>query len=280
MKTILDTLNGGTQWLEKRGVSDARRNMQLLLCHRLDCTKIQLYTRFDEPLTEEMLVPLRDDLKRRGEGEPLQHILGTVEFYRRDFKSDSRALIPRPETEELVEMLVKDKELKPTRILDVGCGSGVIGLSLAAEYGEDAEITCVDISEDALALAKENASLLGIKNVTFLQSNLLSNVEGGFDLIVANLPYVPEVDRSTLARELAYDPDLALYSGKDGLDLIRIFIQQLPNHLNNNATVALEIGIHQHTEVEQLLAHAGFSGIRTENDLSGIARFPFATYSA
>lgn len=314
MKTILETLDGGTQWLEKKGIEDARRNMQLLICHQLDCSKIQLYTRFDETLNEIDLIPLREKLKLRGEGTPLQHLLGTVEFYRREFKTDGRALIPRPETEELVEIALElaNKKLTPSptsielpttesdlteapnnsdpeqieepqdekpkfKILDMGCGSGVIGLSLAAELGPRAEVTCADISEEALSLAKENHELLGIKNVTFLTSNLFSKVNDHYDLIVANLPYVPETDRPDLAPELEHDPDLALYGGQDGLDIIKIFIHQITNHLNNQGSIALEIGILQHTQVEQLLAQAGFSDITTHEDISGISRFPVAT---
>jgi len=316
MKTILETLDGGTQWLEKKGIEDARRNMQLLICHQLDCSKIQLYTRFDETINEADLIPLREKLKLRGEGTPLQHLLGTVEFYRKEFKTDARALIPRPETEELVEIAIElaNKKLtsapppiedplltetpedqdQPTdnqepeeleeekpkfKILDMGCGSGVIGLSLAAEIGPRAEVTCADISEEALSLAKENSELLGIKNVTFLSSNLFSKVEDKYDLVIANLPYVPETDRPSLAPELEHDPDLALYGGKDGLDIIKLFIQQIPLHLNNHADIALEIGIHQHQQVEQLLAQAGFSSITTRQDLSGISRFPVATFT-
>ncbi|MGJ8657332.1 MAG: peptide chain release factor N(5)-glutamine methyltransferase [Akkermansiaceae bacterium] len=310
MKTILETLDGGTQWLEKKGIEDARRNMQLLICYQLDCSKIQLYTRFDEQLNETDLVPLREKLRLRGEGTPLQHLLGTVEFYRREFKTDGRALIPRPETEELVEIAIElaNKKLTSTptpidfhvtepdltetsnieesspeekpkfKILDMGCGSGVIGITLAAELGMRVEVTCADISEDALTLAKENCELLGIKNVTFLTTNLFSRVEDSYDLVIANLPYVPETDRPLLAPELAHDPDLALYGGKDGLDIIKVFLQQIPNHLNNEASIALEIGIHQHLEVEQLMKQAGFSDISTQQDISGISRFPIATF--
>ncbi len=313
MKTILETLDGGTQWLEKKGIEDARRNMQLLICYQLDCSKIQLYTRFDETINEADLIPLREKLKLRGEGTPLQHLLGTVEFYRREFKTDSRALIPRPETEELVEIAIelankkltspplvieeppltetpdneeqpshhqKHEEEKPKfKILDMGCGSGVIGLSLAGELGPRVEVTCADISEDALSLAKENSELLGIKNVTFLTTNLFSKVEDKYDLVIANLPYVPETDRPSLAPELEHDPDLALYGGKDGLDIIKLFIQQIHLHLNNHADIALEIGIHQHQQVEQLLTQASFTDIFTRQDLSGISRFPVATFT-
>lgn len=310
MKTILETLDGGTQWLEKKGIDDARRNMQLLICHQLDLSKIQLYTSYDRQLAEAELIPLREKLKLRGEGTPLQHLLGTVEFFRREYKTDSRALIPRPETEELVEIAIglaskkltstpeelltessntaeiADDELekleineKPKlKILDMGCGSGIIGISLAAELGPRVEVTCVDISEEALNLAKENSELIGIKNVTFLSSNLFSNIEDSYDLIVANLPYVPEVDRPTLAPELEHDPDLALYGGQDGLDIIKIFIQQLGKHLNNEADIALEIGIHQNKEVEQLLAEANFENITTKQDMAGISRFPIAKF--
>lgn len=314
MKTILETLDGGTQWLEKKGIEDARRNMQLLICHQLDISKIQLYTSFDQQLDEADLIPLREKLKLRGEGTPLQHLLGTVEFFRREFKSDGRALIPRPETEELVEIAIDlankkltsapeetpeeiltepsnseiDTEVteeiqieeKPKlNILDMGCGSGIIGITLAAELGPRVEVTCADISEEALTLAKENKELLGIKNVTFLTSNLFSNIEDSYDLIVANLPYVPEVDRPSLAPELEHDPDLALYGGKDGLDIIKLFIQKIGTHLSNEADIALEIGIHQHKEVEQLLASAGFTDIITKTDISGISRFPIAKFN-
>ena len=314
MKTILETLDGGIQWLEKKGIEDARRNMQLLICHQLDCSKIQLYTRFDETLNETDLIPLREKLKLRGDGTPLQHLLGTVEFLRREFKTDGRALIPRPETEELVELslelanqnlnltskekhtstvieesteaettLTEEQETKKEsipayKILDMGCGSGVIGISMAAELGIRAEVTCTDISNDALNLAQENKDILGIKNVTFLTSNLFSNIEERYDLIIANLPYVPETDRNTLAPELAHDPDLALYSGNDGLDLIKLFIAKLPNHLNDNAIVTMEIGIHQNKHVEELLSNAGFTDIKTQKDISGISRFPTARF--
>jgi release factor glutamine methyltransferase len=316
MKTILETLDGGTQWLEKKGIEDARRNMQLLICHQLDISKIQLYTRFDQPLDEVDLVPLREKLKLRGEGTPLQHLLGTVEFFRREYKTDGRALIPRPETEELVEIAIElankkltsipvlieepsettnsdeenpqappedliEEEKPKFKILDMGCGSGVIGITLAAELGIRVEVTCADISEEALSLAKENSELLGIKNVTFLPTNLFSNLETGesYDLVVANLPYVPEVDRPSLAPELEHDPDLALYGGEDGLDVIKIFIQQVRKHLNEQADIALEIGINQFREVEQLLSQAGFENIITKKDMSGISRFPIATHS-
>ena len=283
MKTILETLDGGTLWLEKKGIVDARRNMQLMMSYQLDCSKIQLYTRFDEPLDENNLAPMRDMLKRRGEGVPLQHILGTVEFFRHEFKTDERALIPRPETEELVELVLKEIATKaksgPIKILDMGCGSGVIGLSLAAELGSQAIVTCADTSDEALALARENAERLEIKNVTFCTTNLFSNINESFDLIVANLPYVPETDREHLAPELSHDPDLALFGGKDGLDIIKVFIHESKNHINNDAIIALEIGIHQSTQVEQLFTASGFHSISTHDDISGIPRFPIAHFA-
>ena len=279
MKTILETLDSGTQWLEKKGVDDARRNMQLLVCHQLNCSKIQLYTRFDQPLAEEDLAPLRDMLKRRGNREPLQHILGTVEFYRRDFYSDARALIPRPETEELCEIILKElTPSAPSKALDMGTGSGIIGITLALEYGSQSSITCADTSTDALELTKKNITALGAENVKQLHTDLFDSVEGKYDLIAANLPYVPERDRASLEAELEFDPDLALFSGEDGLDIIRKFIQECPSYLEDGAQIALEIGIHQNKEVEQLLEQAGFTEIKTFPDMSGIYRFPTARW--
>lgn len=274
MTTVLEVIDGGTRYLEKRGIDDARRNMQYLVAHHLNCTRMELYTRFDQPLEESALAPIRNSLKRRGEGEPLQHLLGTVVFHGRTFRSDRRALIPRPETEELAEMCLK-LDLPPNaRVLDVGCGSGVLGLTLAAER-PGWQVTLADISIEALQLAQENAESLGI-DVAWCYTDLFSNIAGRYDLIVANLPYVPDGERATVAKEVTFDPELALYSGADGLDLIRRMIPESKAHLNPGGWVALEIGHDQASQVAELFEDCAFQDVRTEIDLSGIARFPFA----
>jgi len=277
MKSVLETINGGASYLEKREVEDARRNMEHLLAKVLECSRMQLYTQFDRPLEEEVLAPLRELLKKRGEGIPLQHLLGEVHFHGRDFTCDGRGLIPRPETEELVEMILKQMPGENLQILDVGCGSGVIGLSLAAGKS-DSHVTLVDISEDALELTRENAEKLGLGHVDIFQSNLLDQVTGSFDLIVANLPYVPEGEAATMARELAYDPSLALFSGVDGMDLLRRFIPVAYGFLKPGGWLALEIGYDQASQVRLCLERSGFTEIEVRKDLSGIARFPFAQH--
>jgi release factor glutamine methyltransferase len=275
MSTVLETIDGGTRYLEKRGIEDARRNMQIMVAHQLACTRMQLYTQFDRPLGESELVPLREMLKRRGEGVPLQHVLGVVSFHHRDFKSDARALIPRPETEELAEWILSMSMGDDLKVLDMGCGSGVLGLTLAAER-PSWQVTLADVSEDALALTKENAAALGIGNARFLRSDLFSSIEGEFDGIVANLPYVPESERASLSREVMHDPALALFGGADGLDIIRRFIPEAFRRLKPDGWLVLEIGHDQASQVEEILRSSGFADIEVKTDLSGVARFPFA----
>jgi release factor glutamine methyltransferase len=275
MSTVLETIDGGARYLEKRGIEDSRRNMQIMVAHQLACTRMQLYTQFDRPLGESELVPLREMLKRRGEGVPLQHVLGVVSFHHRDFKSDARALIPRPETEELAEWILSMSMGDDLKVLDMGCGSGVLGLTLAAER-PTWHVTLADVSEDALALAKENAAALGISNARFLRSDLFSAVEGEFDGIVANLPYVPESERASLSREVMHDPALALFGGADGLDVIRRFIPEAFRRLKPGGWMVLEIGHDQASQVEEILRSSGFADIEVKTDLSGVARFPFA----
>ncbi|MEM9080654.1 MAG: peptide chain release factor N(5)-glutamine methyltransferase [Verrucomicrobiota bacterium] len=277
MTTVLEVIDKGTAYLEKRNIENARLNMQLLVAHHLGCSRMDLYLRFDEPLTDEQLQPIRSHLKQRGERIPLQHLLGSVEFCRREFKTDSRALIPRPETEELVSLILHQAHTlnKPTRLLDLGTGSGILGITLALELPQVSEAVLSDISPDALALAQENAATHQAE-FTLIESNLFQNLTGTFDLIVANLPYVPEIDRPTLAPELAHDPDLALFSGPDGLDLLRQFIPLALQHLNPNGLLALEIGHNQHEKIAELLKSSEFQEIDIRSDLSGISRFPFA----
>jgi len=275
MTTVLETIEGGTRYLEKRGIEDARRNMQMLVAHQLGCTRMDLYTQFDRPMQESELSPLREALKKRGEGIPLQHLLGRVWFHKHEFKTDARALIPRPETEELAEWLLTWELPENQRLLDMGCGSGVLGLTLAAaRSGWD--VILADVSPDALALATENAAALEITNASFLESDLFSAINGTFDGIVANLPYVPESERATMAREVLHDPALALFSGADGLDLIRRFIPQAYQHLNPGGWLVMEIGHDQASQVAGFLQASGFAEIEVKPDLSGIARFPFA----
>ena len=275
MSTVLETIDKGTLYLEKRGIADARRNMQLLVARQLDCTRTQLYVQFDRPLGERELQPLREALKSRGEGVPIQHLLGNVEFHRRTFKTDARALIPRPETEELAEWLLGRDLPATTAVLDMGCGSGILGLTLAAER-PDWHVTLADVSPDALALARENAEALAISNITFALSDLFAGLTGSFGGIVANLPYVPETERPSLTREVLHDPALALFGGPDGLDIIRRFIPEAFARLDPGGWLALEIGHQQSAPVATMLERAGFLSVEVKSDLSNIPRFPLA----
>lgn len=275
MTTVLETIDGGARYLEKRGIEDARRNMQMLVAHQLGCTRMDLYLQFDRPMEESDLVPLRENLKKRGEGVPLQHLLGTIWFHKQEFKTDARALIPRPETEELAEWILKWDLPVDSRVLDMGCGSGVLGLTLASER-PGWSVTLADVSPDALSLAQENAASQEIGNAAFLHSDLFSAVDGHFDGIVANLPYVPESERATISREVTHDPDLALFSGEDGLDLIRRFIPDAFGRLKPGGWLVLEIGHDQASQVAGILKASSFTDIEVKTDLSGIERFPFA----
>ncbi|MCX8237578.1 MAG: peptide chain release factor N(5)-glutamine methyltransferase [Akkermansiaceae bacterium] len=276
MTTILDVLEKGATFLEHKGIADPRLNMELMVAHELGLKRMDLYLRFDQPLEEGQLSSLRDKLKKRGQHIPLQHLNGTVHFGRYEFKSDHRALIPRPETEELVELIEKEALPKPARILDLGCGSGVLGLTLAKNLGTDcSHLVLADLSTEALALCEENAAALEVE-ATFVKSDLFSSIEAPFDLIVANLPYIAETERSKVEPEVLHDPDMALFSGPDGLDLLRTFCAQCSSYLNPGGLVALEVGYDQGEIISKLLKDAGLTDISVGKDLNEIPRFPLA----
>jgi release factor glutamine methyltransferase len=276
--TVLGVLQSTTAYFKKRGIENPRLNAEHLLAHTLDRTRMELYLEFERILGEAELVPLRDLVRRRGEGEPLQHLLGTVEFCGQTFLCDRRAMVPRPETEELVEFLKSEIRNPKSEIVDVGTGSGVIALSLAAEFPE-AKILAVDVSEEALALAEENAARLNLSDkVRFLKSHLLEKVDGAFDLIVANLPYISTQDRHTLSREVLRDPEVALFAGAQGDELVRELIAQAPARLRPGGLLALEIGLDQSQGLLSSLAEKKYRDIYSKNDYSGVIRFLFARY--
>jgi release factor glutamine methyltransferase len=276
--TVLEVLQSTTAYFEKRAIESPRLNAEHLIAHSLGKKRIELYLEFERPLSEPELAPLRALVRRRGQGEPLQHLLGTVEFANHVFVTDKRALIPRPETEQLVEYLCDLGWPERPRILDVGTGSGVIALSLAARFPH-AEIRAVDLSEDALTLARENAEQLGIpERIQFSQGHLLEKVEGVFDLIVANLPYVATTDAAQLAPELRHDPAVALFGGPAGDELIRELIAAAPPHLRAGGMLALEIGVDQQTTLGDFLAAKNYHDICSKKDYAGTPRFLFARY--
>lgn len=280
MTTILDTLQKGAGYLERHGVEEARLNMQYLLAHALDCERMQLYLDFDKPMDEQVLVVLRDLVKRRGEGTPLQHLTGTVEFCAYEFKCDDRGLVPRPETEQLVELIVAKDWQPGVRILDMGTGSGVIGLSLAAKLAGELEavITLADLSDSALALAEENRQGLEIseERVTLLQSDLFASISGRYDLIVANLPYISQTDMQKLSREVMCDPQLALAGGQAGTELMERFLNECREYLNPGGLVAMEFGFQQANALRKMTLAVGLEKVEIVSDDSGHERFLFA----
>ena len=277
--TVLEVLQSTTAYFKKRDIESPRLNAEHLLAHTLERRRIDLYLEFERPLAETELAPLRELVRRRGQGEPLQHLLGTVEFAGRVFLCDKRALVPRPETEELVERIIQSAVTHhPSTILDVGTGSGVIALTLAAQFPE-AEVDAVDISNDALALARENAARLDLQDrVRFAKGNLLAQIQGAFDLIVANLPYVATGDRPALSREVLHDPAVAVFAGERGDELVRELISAARDRLRPGGMLALEVGIGQADDLAALLAEKNYHDVVSIRDYCGVTRFLFGRY--
>lgn len=278
MKPLLEVLQSGAAYLTKRNVEEARLNMEHLLAHVLQCRRMDLYLRFDRSIAEPDLAVLRDLLKRRGEGEPLQHLLGTVDFMGHELVCDHRALVPRPETERLVEIVIEQiGKPHPSRVLDMATGSGCIGLALAKAWPE-ANVMLADISEDALELARLNTSRLDLDSrVRLLRSDLFDKLEGQtFDVVMANLPYIPHAEIASLSREVRRDPLLALDGGDDGMEIVIRFLDAVQGHLNDHGLIALEVGHDQGAKTAALCGERGFIEVSVRSDLAGVERFVLA----
>ena len=284
--TIMKILNWTKQYFEAKGVENPRLDAEVLLCAVLKCQRITLYVDFERPLSEEELATYREYVRRRGNFEPLAYILGERAFMRNTFKVNKATLVPRPETELLVESLVRIapmlKREGDVKILDIGTGSGAIIVSLL-DYLPNAKGVGVDISVDALIVAKENSEKIGVTGrIGFVRSDVFSKLplEKKFDIIVSNPPYIPAGDIAGLDKDVQQEPRGALDGGADGLDFYRRITAEAMDHMAEEGVLAFEIGVGQAAAVQQLCLDAGFVKTAVRKDYAGIERMAFAVKAA
>lgn len=269
--TPLELLAWTQEFFARKGVDAPRLTAEVLLAHALGCDRVRLYLDFDKPLGEPELARYRELVRRRAEGEPTAYVVGRREFYGRPFRCDPRALVPRPETELLVEAALAALPADGTA-LDLCTGTGCVGLTLALER-PGARVTLVDLDEAAAALARENAAALGAGGEV-LVGDLYGPVPSGarFDVVVANPPYVPAGELGGLEREVLREPRLALDGGPDGLAVLRPLVAGALPRLVPGGLLALEIHEGQAESVPGLCRAAGFAGAELRRDLARLPR--------
>lgn len=273
------TIGGVLTWTTERLVehtSSARLDAELMLAHCLSVERIRLYMDYDKPLSSEERSRYRESVRRRLAGESVAYIIGQREFWSLALEVDHRVLVPRPETELLVERalawLTAHPVARAPRVLDVGTGSGAIAIAIASEVGE-AEVWAVDIDPEALQLARCNAQRHGVQ-VSFVASDLLAALAPGvdYDLIVSNPPYITTHELAELPPEVGHEPRHALDGGADGLEVIRRLLPQARHRLRSGGGLLLEIGSEQGPATRELLHQHGFAQVELFQDLAGLDR--------
>ena len=254
---IIDLINWGNEHFTQKGIENSRREIEWLLCDVLDCQRIDLYIQFEDLLHEKDLIKLRQMVQRRLSGEPFQHILGKTCFYGRDFNIDNNVLIPRPETELLIERLIMGGKVHS--LLDIGTGSGCIAITVSLE--ELAEnIFATDNSQSALNVARENMKKFAVTNIKMVVHDFLqSKFKSKFDVVVSNPPYVSDDDMAGLQSEVRdYDPHFALTDNADGLSFYRRFATQFDDLLKPDGILILEFGANkQKNDIENIFRGVG-----------------------
>lgn len=280
-KSVKELIRLGTAFLEKRGIPDARTLNELLWARLLKCRRLDLHPYHDTIPQERLVAAIRRGLRRISQGEPIQYVLGEWDFRKLTLKVDERALIPRPETEQLVDLALsalKEGRIEKPLVVDVGTGTGCIVLSLALEFGRGVFVG-IDKSPDAIALARENARLAGLEEkVVFAESDGCGEFDpASVDLLVSNPPYIASGVVDTLEPHIRdYEPRMALDGGKDGLDVIRSLLLDAVMVLKPGGALALEIGDDQGEVLRNLLEDYGFGAVGIHHDLAGRPRFATA----
>lgn len=270
--TVLEIINWANDFFAQKGVDSPRLTIELLLCDVLQCKRIDLYTSFDKPLNEQELAKTREYVIRRAKREPLQYILGKAHFYDFELNVDCNVLIPRPETEELAELILKSYDSDAIlNILDIGTGSGCLSILLADKF-KNSMVTACDINHKAIEVAKSNAKKYNINNIEFLCLDIINNIpQGKFDVIVSNPPYIKKEDYQVLEPELKYEPGNALTDERDGLTFYRKFSEIFPKMLNDEGKFFLEYALGQSEEIKKLFEEKYFVTILP--DFSSIYRY-------
>lgn len=288
--TIREVLAEGRKRLETRSPSASIEtpalDASLLLAEALGTTRTKLLIRADESLHEAAREKFAGFLERRRKGECIAYILGRKEFRGLDFSVNPKVLVPRPDTETLVEAALEYLSLpalrrgvKSASLLDLCTGSGALAVSIANEHG-NLLLSASDISEEALLTAEMNAARLlgGNAEIAFIKSDLFENIPGRFDIIVSNPPYIPTKELAALSPEVRGEPALALNGGEDGLDLIKRIISASPDHLLPGGFLALEADPREMPQIERLLECRGFAEVKFRKDLAGKDRVISAVY--
>lgn len=251
-----------------------RLDAELLTAHALGLPRIQLYLQFDRPLIPPELAAIRELVKRRQAGESVAYVVGKKEFFGLELAVDQRVLVPRPDTETLVDEALERTAGGPAeaRVADVATGSGAVAIAFARQRPQ-AVVFASDLSSDALAVAAANAERHAVA-ITFLHGDLEAPLAGQapFDLVTANLPYIPSADIAGLAPEVRAEPRLALDGGPDGLALVRRLVAAAPGLLSGGGVLALEVGAGQARETAGLMAAAGLGDVRLRRDLGQVER--------
>ena len=276
MITVLDVIKLSTEYLSKKNIESPRANAEILLAEVLKCKRLGLYLSFDKPLNEQELNEYRELLRKRSTRIPLQYLLGQTDFYGLNLFVDENVLIPRPETELLVETILKNHDLTiELKILDIGSGSGNISIALAKNLPKSL-ITGIDISEKAIKVSLKNKERNNLDNVDFLIFDIVKDditKLGKFDLIVSNPPYVSKDDYELLEPELKlYEPEDALTDGSDGTTFYKEIISKSQKLLNKPGYIYFELGKGLYEIVNQQMSENKFSNIKIIKDYSGIER--------
>jgi release factor glutamine methyltransferase len=273
--TVLQVITWTTEYFQKKGLDNPRLEAEVLLAHLMGKDRMGLYLNYDTPLKEEERTAYRDMIQRRTAGEPIAYIVGHKEFWSMGFTVNPECLIPRPETEHLVEEAVRIGEngQSPLRVLEIGHGCGAVAIALAKEL-EGAQIVATDVSPGAHALAVENASAHGVgERIRFVLADLFPPEEESFDFICSNPPYIPTAEVLHLAPEVRdYEPLTSLDGGEDGLRYIREIAQRAPGFLTPRGWLLLEMGMGQAPQVAAILQERCFTEIDLIPDYAGVKR--------